>query len=185
MVTWTKFALALLVIFIILTGGGLLYMYSGAYNIAATDRHTGLARWVLSTTQERSIRAHADDVEISLPADPATLRKGYQAFADMCVGCHGAPGQERGWIGKGMNPEPPDLDHAAKEFSASEIYWILQNGIKMAGMPALAPTHSAEEILELTAFVKQLPEMTEAEYQRLGQSASSETDHGDGHDHTH
>jgi mono/diheme cytochrome c family protein len=188
MPTWAKIIVALLVASLIVLGIGVAYLYSGAYNVAATDAHTDLMRWVLSTTQERSIRNHAADTAISLPTDSASLRNGYQAYAEMCAGCHGAPGQERGWMGKGMNPTPPDLDHAAEEFSAAEIYWTLRHGIKMAGMPALQPTHSEEEILELTAFVEQLPAMTDAEYRAWDQpdeNQASEAAGGDGHDHTH
>jgi mono/diheme cytochrome c family protein len=189
MSTWVKIVVALLVFAIVVLGLGPAYMYSGAYNIAATDEHTALMRWALSTTQEQSIRSHAEEVNITLPTDSAALRRGYQAHEEMCVVCHGAPGQERGWMGQGMNPRPPELSHAAEEFSADEIYWILRHGIKMAGMPALVPTHGEDEILELTAFVEQLPEMTEAEYQAWGQQQAgdqeAEAEGGDGHDHTH
>lgn len=189
MPTWMKITIALLVFAMALIGLGLLYIYSGAYNIAATDEHTGLVRWALNTTQEQSIRSHAADVEISLPTDSVALRRGYQAYTEMCVVCHGAPGQERGWMGQGMNPKPPDLSHTAEEFSAEEVYWILRHGIKMAGMPALAPTHSEEEILELVAFVEQLPEMSEEEYQARGeqqrQAQEQETSEESGHTHDH
>jgi mono/diheme cytochrome c family protein len=191
MSSWAKVVTALLAFVVVLIGLGLLYIYSGAYNIAATDEHTGLVRWALNTTQEQSIHARAGDVTISLPADSAALRRGFQAYTEMCVVCHGAPGQERGWMGQGMNPEPPDLSHAAEEFSAEEVYWIIRHGIKMAGMPALEPTHSEEEILELVAFVEQLPEMTEAEYQawseqqRQAQEQVQASEADDGHDHEH
>lgn len=188
MATWAKILLALVLFLALLAGAGLAYVYSGAYNVAATADHSDLVRWVLETTQARSVRAHADAVTLTVPADSVSLRRGFQAYEQMCVVCHGAPGQERGWMGQGMTPTPPDLGYAAEEFSPEEIHWILRHGIKMAGMPALSPTHSEEEILELTAFVMQLPDMTEADYQasrpQEQPDAPSASDH-DGHDHTH
>lgn len=185
MSTGSKIAVALISFVILLVGGALLYMYSGAYNVAATDEHAGLVRWALSTTQERSVRAHADDLDVALPTDSAAIRAGYTAYSEMCVMCHGAPGVERGWVGKGMRPEPPELDHAAEKFSGEEVFWIIKHGIKMAGMPALGPTHSDEEILELAAFVEQLPQMSAEAYRMMGEAQRADSSSGDGHDHTH
>lgn len=158
-----------------------------AYNIAATDPHSDLTQWLLRTTQERSIRAHAKSEDVVLPSDSSALLSGYRAYVDMCVVCHGAPGEDRGWMGQGLNPEPPDLTRAAERLTAEEVYWVLRNGIKLAGMPALSSTHSDEEILELTSFVEHLPTMSAAEYQewgrRLDQPDAPHAD--DGHDHTH
>lgn len=173
-------------------GGGLLYMYSGAYNIAATDEHTGVVRWMLNTTQVQSVRSHAEDVEgITLPSDSAALQRGLQSFQEMCVICHGAPGVERGWMGQGMNPTPPDLSEMAEMYSSEELYWIVANGLKMAGMPALSPTHSREEILEVVAFVEQLPQVSEQEYEALtsqlrqSQPATQQGQTDGQHGHTH
>lgn len=174
---------------IILIGAGLTLMFSGAYNVAATSADGPLLRWVLNTTQERSIRAHAEDTVLRVPADPAILTRGFQAYESMCVVCHGAPGIDRGWMGKGMNPKPPELSDEARSFTRSELYWILSNGIKLAGMPALSPSHSEAEILELVVFLDRLPEMSAAEYERLRSAQSqarTDTVADDGHTgHTH
>ena len=123
MSTGSKIVVALLIFVIVVVGAGLLYLYSGAYNVAATDEHAGLVRWVLSTTQEQSVRAHADELDVTLPTDSTAIRAGYASYSAMCVMCHGAPGMERGWVGKGMRPEPPELpegDHVAVEMLAVE-----------------------------------------------------------------
>ena len=46
---------------------------------------------------------------------------------------------------------------------AGEVYWILEHGIKLAGMPAFGPTHGEDELWAITAFVEQLPEMSAQE----------------------
>ena len=61
-------------------------------------------------------------------------------------------------IGRGgCGPEPPHLTEAAAEWSAEEVYWIVENGIKMSGMPAFEGRHGPQEIAALTAFVSRLP----------------------------
>ena len=66
-----------------------------------------------------------------------------------------------------MRPEPPHLVEEASEWTPEEIHWIVENGIKMTGMPAFGPSHEAEVILAITAFVTQLPGLSPGDYKEL------------------
>ena len=80
------------------------------------------------------------------------------------------------------------MAHAAEEWKPAEVHWILEHGIKMTGMPAFGPTHSEDELWAITAFVEQLPEMTEQEYATMtaeaSHSHSGTEDGGDTHQHS-
>lgn len=143
---------------------GLVVLFTGAYNVAATQAHAGPVRWALNTLQQTSVGARAEPLDQSLPSDTESLRHGIEHFEAMCVVCHGAPGVERGEIGKGITPTPPALSEAASEWSDTELVWIIKHGIRLAGMPAFGPTHSDEEIRGLAAFVRMLSGMTPDEY---------------------
>jgi mono/diheme cytochrome c family protein len=145
-------------------------VYTGAYNVAASDQHADVARWTLDTTMHRSVARRAGRVE--LPEDPseALLAEGAGHYAESCAYCHGTPGQEPSEWSRGMRPQPPHLVEAAKEWSADEIHWIVTNGIKMTGMPAFGPHHTPEEILALTAFVSALPGLSADDYANLAGS---------------
>lgn len=95
------------------------------------------------------------------------LRHGVEHFAGTCVLCHGAPGLERGELGKGITPTPPDLSKAAGRWSEQELFWIVKHGIKFAGMPAFGPTHSDEELWALAFFLKRLPDTSPEEYRQM------------------
>ncbi|MGJ3261882.1 MAG: c-type cytochrome [Salinarimonas sp.] len=45
-----------------------------------------------------------------------------------------------------------------------QVYWLAANGVKMSGMPAFGPSHDAETLWGVAAFVKQLPALTPEEY---------------------
>lgn len=154
----------------------LIVMFTGAYDVAATTPHTPLTRWALGRLQHASVAARATEVRGTLPTDPAALREGVEHYQEMCVTCHGAPGVLRGEIGQGMNPEPPDLSEEAEDWSDAELFWIVKHGIKLAGMPAFGPTHSEEQIWDIVAFVRQLPEMTGSEYQRRVEALEASED---------
>lgn len=160
----------------------LVIIFTGWYNVAATEPHTSFTSWALNALQHSSVAARAGDLEVTLPSDPAALDHGFEHYHAMCVSCHGAPGVDRGELGQGMAPTPPELAEEAHEWTDAELFWITKHGIKLAGMPAFGPTHSDEEILGIAAFVRLLPEMTPEEYASRVETLAADTTAG-GHTH--
>jgi len=174
---------------------------TGAVDVAATAGYVPGVEWFFSTLSEHSIRRHAEEAaaagEIAPPAEAtdSMLRTGATHYREMCVVCHGAPGAERGEFGQGLEPEPPDLSHTAREMSEAEIFWVLEHGIRHTGMPAFGATHGEEELQAITAFVTRLDGMSPEEYRRLtgggsgstpegGEAGTGEAAHGhDDHEH--
>lgn len=141
--------------------------YTGIYNVAASDMHADPVRWTFQTTMHRSIARRAADAELPERLSDDLASKGAAHYASSCVHCHGAPGQEPATWSRGMRPQPPHLVEAATEWTPEEIHWIVENGIKMTGMPAFGPHHGAEEILAITAFVAQLPGLSAEDYRAM------------------
>jgi len=167
---------------------GLAAVYAGAYNVAATQPHSDFGRWLFGTTMENSVRRHAAGIAVPDGLDGGAVEEGFRHYTDNCAGCHGAPGVEPGEVGRGLTPEPPDLQQAAERWSLAELYWIIRNGIKMTGMPAWAPSHTDEQIWQLAAFVQALPRIGPADYQEMQQRLGGA--HGGdggahGHEHDH
>ena len=103
---WALVAVALLV----LIGAAAVGIYAGLYNIAADVPHTQPVYWLLETMRDRSIAARAREVVV--PADlndPTRISKGAGQYADMCSGCHLAPGMKRTEISQGLYPRAPEL----------------------------------------------------------------------------
>jgi mono/diheme cytochrome c family protein len=165
---------------------GLAFIYSGIYDVAATDPHWPLTRWALETSRIRSIKAHVAGIHAPPTLnDPAMIGIGVEHFAAHCAVCHGAPGVPRGEIAEGLYPQPLDLTLAAKLYSDTELFWILKHGIKMTGMPAWSD-HSDEELWATVAFLRQLPVMSKEEYMRLVVASMAHGGHRDaGHGDPH
>lgn len=154
-------------------------VYAGAYNVAASDAHTDVLRWTLDTTMHRSVSARAEQAAIDLPErfSPDLIQKGATHYADTCELCHGGPGVDPSAWSRAMRPEPPHLHEAAAEWSDEEIYWIVENGIKMTGMPAFGTHHDGEELAAITAFVSRLPGLSNSEYAELTSNSHGEHHH--------
>jgi mono/diheme cytochrome c family protein len=159
--------------------------WSGSFDVSAMTPHTAAMNWVLHGIMRRSVQAHA--TAVAEPTQLAELAaKGAGDFDEMCVQCHGAPGEQPGEVGKGLNPHPPDLAAAARRWTAAELFWIVRNGIRMTGMPAFGPTHDNDRIWAMVAFVRRLPDMTAAQYAKVTSAATGDAhDARQPHDHDH
>ncbi len=149
---------------------GLITVYTGLYNIAATEEHMSFTRWAFDTTFHNSVARHADGIVAPASFSPDQLAQGAIAYKSMCQQCHAGPGVERDKWANGMRPRPPHLAEAAAGWSPQEVFWIVKHGVKMSGMPAFGPSHDDQAIWNIAAFVKELPAMTPEEYKTIGGS---------------
>lgn len=101
-----------------------------------------------------------------LSASPEVLASARAHWADHCASCHGNDGKGGTSLGRNLNPKAPDMTAAAtQELADGELFWIIENGIKLTGMPAwgtAAPDDDGES-WELVHFVRHLPAITAAE----------------------
>jgi mono/diheme cytochrome c family protein len=164
--------LTILVMVVLVIIAGLVAIYTGIPNVAATSPHGTIVSWILSTTADRSVEVAARNVKVPPDYDQINIRAGYYDYDSMCVMCHGAPGVDRQWVGEGLYPKPPHLYVSVKDMSPAEVFWIIRNGLKDTGMPALTVTHPDSQIWRIAALVKKLPEMTPEEYKTLGQGSA-------------
>lgn len=176
------FALAVIVLVVI---GG---VYSGLYNVAATQPDGPLRTWLMHTTMERSVRFHARDITVPELDRRELVLAGVSDFNSMCAGCHGEPWGERGFVGQGLNPLPPEPAELAEDWNAAQQFWIVMHGVRMTGMPAFGRTHEPGEIWPVVAFLEALPGMDRAGYRELKEAAEGYGHHahdGGHHDHDH
>jgi len=162
-----RFLVLLAVLIGLIIVGGLAFIYSGVFDVAASTPHWPITSWVFDTVRTRSIKARASGIEAPPELhDPAKVLVGFEHYAAHCAVCHGAPGVPKGDIGRSLYPPPRDLAKSVQPYSPAELFWIVKHGIKMTGMPSWSD-HSDEEIWATVGFLEQLPAMSEQEYARL------------------
>jgi mono/diheme cytochrome c family protein len=152
------------------------FIYAGAYNIAADAPHTSAVFWLLQTTRSRSIAVRADEVGPSPDlTDGERIAAGAGLYSEMCSQCHLAPGMERTEISQGLYPRAPELAEGSA-LTPAEKFWVIKHGIKMTGMAAWGPTHNDTLIWDMVAFLEKLPSLDAARYQALVKSAPEDHD---------
>ena len=153
-------------------GAGLLVIYSGVYNVAATSQHLQPVYSLLEIALRHSVRLRARQLETPALDEPERIQRGALLFHAKCVQCHGAPGVAQGDIGKSMQPLPGPLVDAMQRWRPREIYWITRHGIKMTGMPAWEFRLNEAQLWDVVAFVQRLPQLTPQDYAQATRGAA-------------
>ena len=155
----------------VLVGAAAVAIYAGLYNIAADVPHTQPVYWLFDTVRERSIAARARNIIVPNDLDNANrISGGAGQYAEMCSGCHLAPGMKRTEISRGLYPRAPELRRKT-DLTPAEQFLVIKHGLKMTGMPAWGVTHEDELLWDVVAFVRKLPELTPEQYDTLVKNA--------------
>ena len=173
-----KFLLGVLFGILLVAGAVAAVVYTGAFNVSAASPPSRMERRLATFALNKAVARRAPDRKNPIATTPDSLRGGLVHYRENCLVCHGAPGVDPGEIGQGLNPGAPDLTlPRVQKRSDGELFWITSNGIRMTGMPAFSPTHAENEIWQIVAFVRHLPEITDAETGELQQQTELEEHH--------
>lgn len=176
-------AVATLVIAAIL---GMGWTLGGWVDVRATNHEWAPVAWLIHATYEKAVTRRAAQIEP--PADlgaEAQVIAGGRAFEEMCSVCHTPPGRSPTVQSQGLNPPPPDAADLLQQRTSAEAFWVIENGVRMTGMPAFGPTHDDEQLWQLVAFLERAKTMDSRGYQRLMERVKREMPPDDGHAHRH
>ncbi|WP_458068489.1 c-type cytochrome [Rhodanobacter sp. BL-MT-08] len=154
--------------------GATAFVYSGAYGMGADDPHSRPVLAIMQATRDRSIAAHARDLQPPNLNDPQLILKGAGQYAAMCTQCHLTPAMKNSEIRPGLYPQPPNL--AQERIDPKEAFWAIKHGIKMSAMPAWGASHDDATIWSMVAFLQKLPDLTAAQYKDIVARAPPDDD---------
>jgi len=124
------------------------------------------ARYARQLAIPRESRLLRNPVALS----PEVLAEGLEHYADHCAVCHGSDGSGNVEMGRGLYPKAPDMRQASTQtLSDGELFYIIENGVRFTGMPGWGTGTQAGEASswQLVHFIRHLPELTEAELDRM------------------
>jgi cytochrome c553 len=135
--------------------------------IKASAGHWPPTTWFLQFAKQRSVWTHTLGAEPLSLSEPWLALKGAGHFETACRPCHGAPDLAQPRVARAMTPPPPDLSARVRAFRPEELFYIVKHGIKFTGMPAWPSLHRDDEVRAMVAFLRELPRLDAAGYQRL------------------
>ena len=100
------------------------------------------------------------------PATTENIRSGLEHWADHCASCHANDGSGDIEQGRSLYPPAPDMRQAATQnLTDGELFYIIENGVKLTGMPAwgTGTPEGQRDSWHLVQFIRRLPTLSEAE----------------------
>ncbi len=143
------------------------FISTGSFNTSAARPPSGLEKSIGSLALNRAVARHAPKTANPF-SGPDVVRAGLAHYREMCVTCHGGPGVDASEAGEGLNPPAPELTlERVQHRTDGELFWIVQQGVRMTGMPSFGATHKDPEIWKIVAFLRHLPQITKDEQAAL------------------
>jgi mono/diheme cytochrome c family protein len=119
-----------------------------------------LARWTRSAAIPAEAKARANPI----PATPEVLAEARAHWADHCASCHANDGSGDALMGRNMYPPAPDMRlPETQRMTDGELFYIIQNGVRLTGMPGWGGSgsaHDEEDSWKLVHFIRHLPQLS-------------------------
>jgi mono/diheme cytochrome c family protein len=154
------FALLVAIIAVI---GVLTFIWIGSRGISAKAQPGRVETVVARTMRRLAIPRAAKDLKSPIAVSPEAISEGMTHYADHCAACHANDGSGETELGLGLYPKPPDMRlPATQSLTDGELFYIIENGVRLTGMPAWsAGTEEGEQSTwHLVQFIRELPRLT-------------------------
>jgi mono/diheme cytochrome c family protein len=146
-------------------GAAALWVFLG-HGVSARDQPTAAEVFVARRLRRWAVPRSEREAKNPVPLTSEVLARARAHFADHCASCHGNDGRGKTQIGQNLYPKAPDMTLADTQgLSDGEIFYIIENGIRLTGMPAWgeAGAHDATESWELVHLIRRFPKITSEE----------------------
>lgn len=150
--------------------GVLLFIWIGSRGISARAVPGRLETVVARTMRGLAIPRAERNRENPVAVTSEIVAAGMAHFADHCAACHANDGSGETEIGLGLYPKPPDLrQDDTQSLSDGELFYIIENGVRLTGMPAFSTgtPEGEEETWHLVHFIRELPRLTPGQIEQM------------------
>jgi mono/diheme cytochrome c family protein len=165
-----KVALILLAIAVVAAGYGTVLVRRG---FSARGTPSSIEKFAAATALKLAVPSKYRRLPNPFSASPGNLHVGMEHFADHCATCHANDGSGDTLFGKGLYPKPPDMRAAeTQNKSDGELYYTIESGIRLSGMPAFGDEPAATgdaDSWKLVLFIRHLPNLTADELKDMDQ----------------
>ena len=163
-----KFIFGVIVGLLIPVIGGYLFIKMGMMPMAANGATPLPMEEKIAHMSLQAAMAKDKMQQSPIPGDEPNMTQGAQVYVQNCAFCHGFAGEKASFAAKGMFPLPPQLlsgDDMVTDDPTGKIYWTVENGIRLTGMPGFKDMLTPTQIWQVSQMLKhadKLPDQTKA-----------------------
>jgi cytochrome c553 len=146
----------------VLVAGGAVVWLVNANGFSTRTLPTPVERVVMRAIHRWSVPASARNLTNPVAFSREVWAEARMHFADHCASCHANDGSGNSEMGRNLFPKAPDMRLASTQNKPDgELYWIIENGIRLTGMPAWGKGGDDDaDSWKLVHFVRRLSELT-------------------------
>lgn len=146
----------------------LVFVFSSLrHGFSAREQPTAIETWLATSARSMAAPRYAKLLKNPLPSTPENIAAGMAHWADHCAVCHANNGSGNTAIGTNLYPKSPDMRFSRTQaLSDGELYYIIQNGVRLTGMPAWGSSADGdqnEDSWRSVLFIRHLPRLTREE----------------------
>jgi mono/diheme cytochrome c family protein len=139
--------------------------------LSAREQPSFLEAWLADEARRVAMPTEAEKFKNPIAYSPAALEEAREHWADHCASCHADNGSGDTQIGRNLYPKAPDMrGPRTQQLTDGELYYIIQNGVRLTGMPAWGSPGDAygnQDSWKLVLFIRHLPSMTAEESEQM------------------
>jgi mono/diheme cytochrome c family protein len=152
--------------FLIVASACVFYLVRMIHRGFSTRESPGFVETALAETmRDAAIPGRYKTMKNPVAVTPDVLKEGIAHWADHCATCHADNGSGDTMYGKTMYPRPPDMRQKdTQEMSDGELYYTIENGVRLSGMPAFGGAGDNDvDSWKLVAFIRHLSSLSRSE----------------------
>ncbi len=140
--------------------------------LSTRDEPSRIETVVAAQFRKMAMPSEARERKNTVPASPEAVEAGLAHWADHCATCHANDGSGDTHLGRNLYPKAPDMRKApTQDLTDGELFYIIENGVRLTGMPAWGtdpPTPEGDVLgWQLVHFIRRLPKLTPEEIARM------------------
>ena len=160
----------LLLIGVAMVAGGVAAYTVASRGLSTRVQPSNLETWMAHAMRRLATPASIRNAVNPIETTPEALEDGLAHFADHCATCHANDGSGDTPMGRSFYPPAPDMRASrTQQLSDGELFSIIENGIRLTGMPAWGTgTPEGERgSWALVHFIRRLPSLAADDIARM------------------
>lgn len=154
---------------VIVVGAGVTFLKTRANGFSARAQPTAFEIMAAQTARHLALPSGAREKKNPVAPSNDALTDARAHWADHCASCHANDGSGQIEMGQRMYPPAPDMrKERTQRMTDGELFYIIENGIRLSGMPAWGGIEIGEQdSWKLVHFIRHLPALTASELKEM------------------
>lgn len=145
-----------------------LWLKHGMHGFSALQEPSSVEAVLAAFARRLAMPEDARSLQNPIPSSPEVLAEGQAHWADHCSICHANDGSGDTEMGRHLYPRAPDMrSDRTQQKADGELYYVIENGIRLSGMPGWHVEGHQADSWKLVDFVRHLPHLTAEERREM------------------